>query len=119
MKSGAVGPVYPTDQAAANEIENNADVNETRTNNLLNLSGINSGKTKNNNKNLNLKNNQFVDDDIFSTQNQLLSIALKKVNNIEEENKATQRAIASLKQRFNEIIAYKKDELTRNRERRF
>jgi hypothetical protein len=83
---------------------------------------ISKRKTKRNNispeKSIKLKKNKIVNDDKIRTDNKLLSIALK-VNNIEEENKATQRAIASLKQRFNEIIAYKKDESARNRERRF
>jgi hypothetical protein len=109
----SAGPIVHTGAAAGTQ----TDTKEITNTKLLNLSTRKSVKI---NENKNLKKNRIIgdDDDIFSTQNQLLSIALK-VCNIEEENKATQRAVALLKQRFDEIITYRKDEKARNRERRF
>jgi hypothetical protein len=79
-------------------------------------------KTERNNlspeKSIKLKKNKNVDEDKISTYNKLLSIALK-VDNIEEENKATQRAVALLRQLVSILVQFHEDELARNREKRF
>ena len=119
LKDSAV-PVAKTGATAATRTKANADVNETTTNKLLNLSPKKSVKTKKNHKNSNLKKNKIVVDDYVdnNTQQHLLNIA-KKVTYLEEENKATQRAVAKLRQLVSISVQFHKDELVRNRERSF
>ena len=116
----SAAPVAKTGATAANRSEASADVNETTTNKLLNLSPKKSVKTTKNNENSNLKKNKIVVDDYVdnNTQQHLLNIA-KKVTYLEEENKATQRAVAKLRQLVSISVQFHKDELVRNRERSF
>jgi hypothetical protein len=103
--------VAKTGATAATRSEANADVNETITNKLLNLSPKKSVKTK--------KNKIVVDDYVDNkTQQHILNIA-KKVTYLEEENKATQRAVAKLRQLVSISVQFHKDELVRDRERSF
>ena len=53
-----------------------------------------------------------------NTQQHILNMA-KKVTYLEEQNKSTQRAVAQLRQLVSISAQFHKDELARNRERKF
>ena len=114
-----MAPVAKTGAAAATLTESNAGVNETTSNKLLNLPPRKSLKSKKSN----LKKNKIVvdyciDNNIDNNTHNILNI-VKKVTYLEEENKATQRAVAKLRQLVSISVQFHKDELVRNRERSF
>ena len=93
-------PVSEAGPSAATTTNENLAVLKYTSKNLLNLS---SQKSYKNSKNKNLKKKSIAE----------------RVINLEAESNATQRAIALLKQILFEFARTRKDELARNRERRF
>ena len=110
----SAAPVAKTEATAtAKQTKTNADVNQFTNNKLLNLPPRKSHKKSN------LKNNKiivdyWIDNNIYN----ILNIA-KKVTYLEEQNRSTQRAVAQLRQLVSISVQFHKDELARNRERRF
>ena len=109
----SAAPVAKTGSTA--ETEAIIGVYETTNNKLLNLPPGKSVKSKKSNLK---KNNLVVDRCVDNNTHHILNIA-KKVTYLEEQNKSTQRAVAALRQLVSISVQFHKDELARNRERRF
>ena len=93
-------PVSEAGPSAATTTDKNVTVLKYTLKNLLNLS---SQKSHKNSKNKNLKKKSIAE----------------RVINLEAESKATQQAIALLKQTLLEFAKTRKDDLAQERERRF
>ena len=111
----SAAPVAKTGATAATQTESNAGVNETTSNKLLNLPPRKSLKSKKSN----LKKNKIVVDYCIDNNTHNILNIVKKVTYLEEQNKSTQRAVAQLRQLVSISVQFHKDELARNRERRF